>query len=828
MKRKKPVVASTVQKAPDLAAAAPNGPDLGIVWTCLFSILLFLAMTVQTGRMTVVLLVLAFALSVGKTPMRNLRQHLSIPLVGLLAFAFMQGFAALYSDFGSYAVKEYPKFLAAFALAVILLVRFEKKHVRGLLWGLAAICAALSVLCVDAACDGSLFWGFNGFIELLGGSFADLEQLADRVNGLYNDANVSASILALGTLVSLHLADSETRLWRRAAACLLLGMSAMGFFLSMSRGAILCFALALLVWLIAAGKGERLSLFFLMAVSALVTVGLSIPAMSAIADGATLPTLLTLVSGLPIFVLDWGVTARLARLLNGRGKAVAAVVAVLAVICIGYGIAALTVTGPYTFDESGYLNRTVELAPGEYTLTGEWDGEPTLWVYAYDKTDILRRTGTTTVLYMGPLKDASFTVAGDEARLSIRFEGEKGGVLREVTFSDGTKVALGYPLLPLFVANRLQDDLMTSNSFLQRIVFFKDGWKLFLESPLIGHGLGSTEGLLTSVQSYYYESKYVHNHILQVMDEMGLVGLAAFLAVLGGGLWLLLRRLRAKQDGLAAMLAACWVMINAHSLMELNFSIRAFQCVAFTLLLLPILLYAEGPSSEAAPALQKRVKWGGVALAGSLWLYLVVFGGLYESHRMVVREADDFSATNIREFLDGIKSFTSRDVFDHEDFQVTYVANAASLNDSRYNGTVQKYVKELRASGTYPACSGLARYYYLPRGEYAELFACSREGIAQEASAKESWNLQFEFYREEVLPAMGEEGVDMFLDEVLQTRDYLETYSEGRLEEIALTGENQAFLEEATFAKESGMSGKAAYLYLSGAIQADDAETSKS
>lgn len=808
MKRKKPVAASTVQKAPDLAAAAPNGPDLGVVWTCLFSILLVLAMTVQTGRMTVILLVLAFALSVGKTPMRNLRQHLSIPLIGLLAFAVMQGFAAIYSDFGSYAVKEYPKFLAAFALAAILLVRFEKKHVRGLLWGMAVICAALSVLCVDAACDGPLFWGFNGFIELLGGSFADLEQISYRVNGLYNDANVSASILALGALISLYLAGSETHLWKRAAACLLLGMSAMGFFLSMSRGAILCFALALLVWLIAAGKGERLSLFFLMVFSALVTVALSIPAMSAITAGSVLPTALTLVTGLPVFILDWGVGARLVRLLEGRGKAVAVTVAVVAALCVGYAVAAVTVTGPYTFDESGYLSRTIELAPGTYTISGDWDGEPQAGILAQSELDMLRRTGGGTSLYSGPLKDVSFTVTGDEFRLTLQIWGQRGETLRALTFSDGTKIALGHPLLPAFAADRMQDDLLTSNSFLQRLAFLKDGWKLFLQSPLIGHGLGSTEGLLTAVQSYYYESKYVHDHVLQIMDEMGLLGLAAFLATVGGGLWLLLRRLRAERDGLAAMLAACWVMMNTHSLMEINFSVRAFQCLAYVLLLLPVLLYAK-------PLSAKHVKAGGLVCACLLWSYMAVFGGLYLSQRRAGRAEDaGIRTTDVREFMTYCESIISQGVFDHENMQLTYIANAVQLNDSRYNGKMQKYVAELRNSGTYPACSGLARYYYLPKGQLEELFACSREGVAQEASAKESWNLQIEFYRNEVLPAAGAEQMDAFLDGVLALRDYLADYSQGRLEEIELTGENQAFLDAAASVKADGLTGEAAYSLL--------------
>lgn len=94
-------------------------------------------------------------------------------------------------------------------------------------------------------------------------------------------------------------------------------------------------------------------------------------------------------------------------------------------------------------------------------------------------------------------------------------------------------------------------------------------------------------------------------------------------------------------------------------------------------------------------------------------------------------------------------------MFDHDFYQRNYVANAVQLNDRAYNGDMLKYVKQLRSSGTYENDSALARYYYLPRQEWDELFACSLEGIHQVRSSPDGWNLQMDFYREEVLPAMG-------------------------------------------------------------------------
>lgn len=817
MKRKKPaaVPAVEIEQPVSASAAVRETSPMDTVWVCLFFVLLFVSMTIQTGQMSMVLAVLALVLSVGKGPLRRLRERLSIPVVGLLAFALMNGLAAIYSPFGDYAVSEYYKIFASISIAIIVLVRFDKRHIRGLLWGVAVVCALISLLCVDAACSGPLFNAFNAVVEQLGGTYSTITQTFDRVNGLYNDANISGSILALGSLVSLYLAADEKVLWKRVCACVLLGISAMGVFLSVSRGAMLCFGLALLVWLIAVEKGSRIRLFLLMVGTVCITLGTSIVVMPAIRTGFVLPDVLVLLSGLPIFLLDWGVGERLARFLAGRKKVLLGICLVLVLLLVllgGYMVVALRSTGPYTFDENRFLLRSVTLKEGTYQISGDWDGTPEeTGVLIYTRTPEEALMERSTELYKGPLEGASFTVESGPVKVYFRLWGPEGSTLREVALSDGTELALRYRMLPALLVDRLQEDLFASNSYMMRVQFMKDAWAIFAKSPLIGHGLGSTEGLYTAVQPFYYESKYVHNHLLQVMDDMGLLGLAAFLALLLGSAWLLIRNLRSETGTMAAMLLACWVMMNSHSLIELNFSIRAYQCVAFTLLLLPVILYAK-------PLSQKAAKWGGIAAAGFVWLYLLVFGGLLESHRMVQREVAEFSTSSVTEFMETLRDYVRRDVFDHEQNQLTFVGNAVLLNDSRYNGDMRKYAEELRSVGTYTASSGLAQYYYLPRGEFEELFACSREGIAQEASAKDAWNLQIQFYRNEVLPAAGAEHMDVFIDGVLALREYLAQYSEGRLEEIELTEENQAFLDAVSEAHEAGMPLEGMYVYLTGIL----------
>lgn len=808
MKRKKAAVVPVAEMEQPVSTPAGirEGSPLDTVWVCLFSVLLFVSMTIQTGRMALILAALALVLSIGKGPLRRLRERLSLPVLGLVAFAVMNGLAAVYSSFGGYAVSEFYKIFASVSLAVILLARFDKRHVRGLLWGIGAVCAVISLICIDMGSWGKLFEVFNSAANVLGSDYSSSLQNSEglRVNGIYNDANITGGILGLACLAALYLVHTEQTRWKKAVASVFLGMSAVGLLISMSRGAMLCFCIAALVYL-AAEQKDRLSLFFLMvmaAVSVAVTGALAMVRMEA---GSILPDILAVLCGLLIFLLDWGIGARLARQLKGHGLAVLAVCVGLLVLAGVGGAAALRMTEPYIFEEGDpFLYRSLSLKVGEYTISAD-GSDVGLLVYSRTEDEALMNRETT--LYNGPLSEATFTVPEAAVRVYFQFTGKEGDTLYTVGLSNGQEIPLKYRLLPEMIASRLQEGFFTGHSYLQRVQYLKDGWVLFQQSPLLGHGLGSTEGLYTAVQPYYYESLYAHNHILQVMCDMGLLGLAAFLALLLGVAWLLLKNLRSDTGSLAAMLLACWVMMNAHGAMEIDFSIRAFQCVALPLLLLPVVLYAK-------PLSEKAVKWGGLVLSGCIWLFLAVFGGLLESHRMVEREIQEFSTTDVREFMETLESYVRRDVFDHEQNQLTYVGNAALLNDSAYNGNMRRYAEELRASGTYTACSGLARYYYLPRGEFEELFACSRKGIAQEASVADAWNLQLEFYRNGVLPAAGAENMAAVADGVLALRDWLGTYSEGRLEEIVLTEENRAFLDAVASAREAGVPEDGMYFYL--------------
>ena len=793
----------------------------------LYSVLLLLAMTVQTGTVSMLLCGLALLSLLGKKPLFRFEQRLSVPVLGLLVFAIVYGAAAIYSPFGVSAKSEFYKFIAAFSLAVILLARFERKHVPGLLWGAASVSTVIALVSLDMSCGRVLFGPFNALMNALGTDYTSAlqESAAARVNGLYNDANVTAALFSLALFVALYLLQNSTCVWRCLAASLLAGVNAVSLLLTGGRGALLCFAAACIVWLIAE-RANRVGLFLLLLEAAVTMIVAGVPASSMASRGNETAVALCLFSGLILFALAALAGRRLTVVLSAHKKAALAAMGALCAVTAALCAAVFLHTGPYTFEEDdSYI---VYVLPdgitGDATITGDVDGDPQTVVYS--QTLLNTYFGGRTDLYSGPFSQCAFTVPEDSAGLYVIIVGQAGETLRSMAVNGEKKIALSYPWLPEAISSRLlRDSLLKSNSFTLRLEFDKDAWKIFSTAPLFGRGLGSTENVTRSVQTFQYESKYAHNHLLQTMADTGLMGTAFALAFVLGSAWLCLQAVRKEKDSLAAALLAVWVMMNLHSLMEINFSVRGFKCFAYVLLILPVLLYAKPLLAGETAKARKRAKTVGILVVVLYALYLAVFGGLLERTRMTDRKAENFQTSDVYEYLDFLRGCVRGDVFDHDSYQRNYVATAVQMDDWKYNSDLLKYVKELRASGTYENDSALARYYYLPRQEWSELFDCSLEGIRQVRSSPDGWNLQMDFYREEVLPAMGADNVSAFVDGVLSLGNALDAMNaEGRLETVELNETNQSFLTLCRSVKEQGISGQDAYTILTMLAQSGEGE----
>ena len=735
MKRKKTVPAEVVPKPVNDAAPVPekDHPLYDRLFVVGFAVLLFFAMTVQTVPMSLILAAVALVLSFGRGGYARFRGRLGIPVLGFLAFLILCGAASLYTSFGAYAYGEYAKLLASGALGLLLLARGREQNAGGLLFGFSAVCGVIGLLCIDAGCRGPLFRGFASFMEGLGdAAYQSLDQATytgARFDGIYNDANLTGSLMALAVLVGLYLIRTGRKPWERFAACFLTGLSAVAFFTAMSRGAILCFGATLLAYLLIAGKEERLGLFFTMAAMGISMVIFGVVSASLLAGGSFWGTLAALPSGVLLWLLNEFPARKAASALAGHGKLLAGVLGGGIAAGIAAVVLALTLTEPFVFTESNFLYRGADVEGGEtYTFSGDWDKSSEITVLVYGSTREQELTSVTETYYNGPLEEASFTVPEDVGHVLMQFRGPAGLELRQVSLSDGTEIPMAYTLLPDNIANRLQKNIFEDSSFLLRLQYDIDGWTLFKESPLAGHGLGATEGLLTSVQPFFYESLYLHNHLLQVMDETGLLGLAAFLAFILGTAVLLVRQLRKARTPLAAMLLACLVMMNLHGLMEISFSVQMFQCAAFFLLLLPTVCYGtytEGRKRRAAGIV--------VLVVSDLWLVISValLGGSLLAQKEY-RELDAAGMTT-GSFIETLERLDRMDAYNDQSYKVNLMGNALQAGGISNEGTAARCARELRETGEFDSCYYVAAYYYLPLGQLENFSTSCRRACCRNA-----------------------------------------------------------------------------------------------
>lgn len=779
-----------MRQTPTVSRRGPVGLYIaGCVVLTLY--LLMTASFVLTSEKKAALLAAFVVLIVALTPQfrRRIRERCSLFFLLTTAYVILAGASTLYGRAPKLAISDFARYLAGYAVFLTIFA-FVRPETSNRWFGvLAGSTAAVSFLSLDAAswglvaepllaAAGSLIGGYSPETYGFTGS---------RINGIFGSSNTMACMAALGIFFALYLLLRKNGTGRILPA-LALFLNAYAFLMCTSLGATAALGLTcLLVLVFLSGREARLRFLWVVLETLLIAGAAVVLSLSHFGSESTtgyVVWLCALGGAALLWALDLLIRDRLVAVLCRRLRALVIGLAVAAVALVAAVIVAFSWTAPITLTGTSSLLKIIYPGEGDCTITVEADGPVRAIVYS--RTAVQNSMGTDTLLLNEDV-DGPFTVEVPEdaelLRLYFRPATDTESVTVQSVSYEGTERSgtppASYRLIPLSYQNRLQG-LRHNESAAIRFVMMTDGLRMWQTDPIFGRGLGGYENGLASVQDYYYETGYAHNHYIQSLTELGIVGLLLYVGMLVFG-FLALWPLRKKGDaGLFPALMGVLLMIAIHSAIEFSMSLGEVILFAFAAF---GLLAAEAPPLFAKPKAQRRAVTAVTAVEA-------VFGGVFALllclNFYAASLVSDGSVT-----MEELASGASMDVFEGDDFRLTYIYNAPGQENAAVTTQALAYAERL-SRGHSNATGPVVTEFYLQMGMYEEAVAASDRYLAYTRSKESNWNDQLHLFQR-YLNAADAEGQAVLMDAATATWEQMAAVSDQQLDDLALD------LQAATF-----------------------------
>lgn len=749
---------------------------------------------VSTVKTAAVICIFA-ALAGGIAGFKRLRDRFTLPMAALALFVAMGGISTFYAVSGKFALQEFLKLLISFCVAAFMLAvtpgegASPARRIASVLESFTAFAGLVSIDMISTRILSGAVTGFlRLFSENYSESFTGLE-VGTRINSIFQNPNVFGSIVGLGVLLSLGLALSADNRRERTGHIICLYLNALSFLLAFSMGSIAFIAVAFVVYLLTELSERRAHLFVLMVETLMLTlVSTALISMTSFDawDGINIvPLACAVIGAAALWLADRFVGQPLGGKLAAHGKLLTVIICAVLAGLITFALLAYHLTGPITLAEGESVRRSAYPAPGEYTLNAQADGNVRVTVKYQNKLDTMMHTETQ--LYRGDLSEATFTVPEDSLVVYFTFSSKEGAALEHVEcVGESTySIPLGYRLLPSFIANRLQG-LFANENAIQRTVFFEDGMKLFARRPVFGLGLGSYENAIKSVQSFFYETKYAHNHYIQTLAETGIAGLLLFIlmfVVSAAAVWFD-RRKKAESHPLTPALGAALVFMAGHAIMEVTFSYYAYLPIAFGVIALISLCC--GNALPIPQPVSRKVQSGAVIACAALVAVFAcfLFGNL--SAASLVSRAPTMAS---------LAKAASIDKFEYADHMLSYVVSSSKFKDNtEVQEQAAQFVEDLSELDSNTVPIYLASYYF-SFGLTRDALNMVEKYLHYCASDENAWAKAL------ALVKAGYSNTDAYNDGVARIAQFYQEWTSNNIGTITLSEADQEFLSAYGLAK---------------------------
>ena len=719
----------------------------------------------------------------------RVKRLMTPPAFALFAYMLLGGISTLYAKSGKFAIAEFACWLTAFAVFMMIVLRSQggKVSFRRTAAVLAAAAAPVGVLSIDAASCNILMRPFRALMEAIAPGYGITgSYFYARLHTIFGNPNIYAGLMSIACLLSLCLViTAETR--RQKILCsILLTVNAVSYLLAFSMGSLGVFVVACLLMLALAPKEGRIGFFLLLvqtAAVALVVAAVSVSGFGDTVTGSPVPMLMLIVGCAAACALEVFVRERVMNMLAGKGKLLIGIIAGIIVLIAVYLVAALSMTGPYTFGTEGDFRRTADLSAGEYTLTMDATAPVNVRVAYKNMNNLIQNNETD--LASGTSNGAvTFTVPEDSELVFFYFSCSEPGVTINTASYTGAQegsLKLGYTILPSFIADRIQD-LSANGNVVQRGVYRQDAIKLWQTSPIIGRGLGGFENGVVSVQDYYYETKYAHNHYVEMLCDLGVLGLAAFIALLGTAVWALARS-RKEKPLIVMLLAACVLQMFGQAVSDVTWSVGGCLPMFFAVLALVTLYCGDCLRLKVPQSSGGAVRW---PVAGVSAVFIVLIG-------LNLIAQGTFYGEGLT--LEDLKRCAAMDPFEANDYKLSYLISGGSEE-----GVADRYAQDLAAAESNSITIPLAQYY-AGTGQFANAIYTLEDGSDYMRADEEVWQQMFDVY-ESIIDPVGQFCAvqlledDSYIQRMVASYEKLQQVNDDQLDEVLLTAENNAFLNK--------------------------------
>lgn len=717
----------------------------GIIAACTILFFFLLCLSSPSTIKTVGMILLLGGIGTILFRISVLRERITLPFLFLCLWVLMNGISTLYATSGKFALYEFLKVLAAFC-CVLYVLGFSNESGRDLGRGAATVlegvAALLSLISIDLL-STHLFSGL--VLKILGLFTTDYEQLSMveegvRMTSVLQNPNVFAGCIGIAVFLSLGLALSSRTNRERRFHLVCLFVNALAFVLAFSMGGSAMIALGFLIYLLLERKENRGALLVLMAETLLLAL---LPAFLISATSfetwngfQPIPLICAAAGSALLCAADHFLGRRLGNLLAKRTGLIPVILGAGVLLLAVFVAAAVQWTGPVELAPGETLRRSAYPAPGAYTLSVSANGQVNVKIESQNQQDTMMHTST--VLYEGPAERAAFSVPEDSIVIYAQFWSDAPVRMERAGYEGerGTgSFPLHYKLLPGFIANRIQG-LRANQNAIQRLVFFEDGLKLFSLNPIAGRGMGAFENGVVSIQSFYYETKYAHNHYIQTMVETGVIGLVLFLGLLATSLlavWKSRRRGGEEASPLTAALGGALLFMIGHAGVEVVFSTNSYLFFACGIFALISLCCGD---TLSLTGIRQKVRMG-ILLAAAVLVgaYGVLLGCNIRAQGMI-RGVVSF---------DTLETAVSLDRFEWADYALSYVYNSLFLEgeEPEIRAQAEKYAERLSKVDSNTIPKYLVEYY-LANGKVQRAFEMADKYVRYMGADENAWQEIFD------------------------------------------------------------------------------------